>query len=261
MDMKKNLTTVLRDGFILVFNMDKLDIVRTAQALLYAGVGNMEVTCRIRKPLDKIERLRKELPDFVTGAASLIDNADMLTIYNRAHTDDPLPSVQQVVNAGAMYLVSAMNFSDSTYGKYSGKLPIIPGTGTATEIVTQFSKGANLVKIFPAKELGGPAFVKAVDPAIHKTIALVPTGGTTCENIPDYAAGGIFVFGGSFSMMDKKAMARVTDEQDYKLLAMELKKVKLLIDETRAKVWPKLDFAKASLEEISKATGRYFNID
>jgi 2-dehydro-3-deoxyphosphogluconate aldolase/(4S)-4-hydroxy-2-oxoglutarate aldolase len=261
MDMKKDLTAVLRDGFILVFNMDKLDIVKTAQALLDAGVKNMEVTCRIKKPLEKLTRLRNELPDFIAGAASLVDNPDMLRIYNSRHVDDPLPSVQQVVNAGAMYLVSAMNFSDTTYSKFARKMPIIPGTGTCTEIVTQFSKGANLVKIFPAKELGGPAFVKAVDPALHKTIALVPTGGTTCENIPDYAAGGVFVYGGSFSMIDKKTLAKIVDEQDYKLLAAELRKIKALIDETRAKVWPGLNFSKASLEEISKATGRYFNVD
>jgi 2-dehydro-3-deoxyphosphogluconate aldolase/(4S)-4-hydroxy-2-oxoglutarate aldolase len=261
MDMKQNLTTVLRDGFILVFNMDKLDIVKTARALQDAGVGNMEVTCRIKKPLEKLSKLRNELPEFVAGAASLVDNPDMLKLYNKQHADDPLPSVQQVVNAGAMYLVSAMNFADATYSKFARKLPIIPGTGTCTEIVTQFSKGANLVKIFPAKELGGPAYVKAVDPALHKIISLVPTGGTTCENIPDYASAGILVFGGSFSMIEKKTLAKIVDEQDYKLLSSELRKVKALIDEARAKVWPNINFGKATIEEITKVTGRYFNID
>ena len=48
MDITTVLTTLLRDGFILVFNQDKLDIVKTAEALLAAGIGNMEVTCRIR---------------------------------------------------------------------------------------------------------------------------------------------------------------------------------------------------------------------
>jgi len=66
MDIKGTITTLLRDGFILVFNQDKLDIVRTAQALvaagpLGAGVNNMEVTCRISKPLEKLARLRTDL--------------------------------------------------------------------------------------------------------------------------------------------------------------------------------------------------------
>jgi len=97
MDIKKVLTTILRDGFILVFNQDKLDAAKTAQALIKAGINNMEVTCRISKPLDKILKLKKELPDFVTGAASLIDFPEVLELYNKSNPDDPLPSIQQVV--------------------------------------------------------------------------------------------------------------------------------------------------------------------
>ena len=238
MNIKSTIETLLRDGFILVFNQDKLDVVKTAEALIKAGVNNMEVTCRIKQPLKKMSRLRKELPDFATGAASLIDSPQMLELYNNTHSDDPLPSLTQVVDAGACYLVSAINFSDAGFDKYAGKIPMIPGCGSATEIVSQFSKGANLCKIFPAKQLGGPAFVKAIDPAIHKTISLVPTGGTNAGNIPDYIEAGVLVLGGSFSMIEKSTMKKIVDEQDYELLAGELTKVKQLIDKLRADKYP-----------------------
>jgi 2-dehydro-3-deoxyphosphogluconate aldolase/(4S)-4-hydroxy-2-oxoglutarate aldolase len=260
MDIKTTITTLLRDGFILVFNQDKLDIVKTAEALLEAGVGNMEVTCRIRQPLEKLLRLRRELPDFVAGSASLIDSPGMLEVYNRAHPDDPLPTLEQVVDAGACYLVSAMNFSDAGFHKFAGKVAMIPGCGSATEVVAQFAKGANLCKVFPAKQLGGPAFVKAIDPALHKTISLVPTGGTNAENTPDYIAAGVLVLGGSFSMIDKATMQKIIDEQDYKMLARELTVIKRLIDQHRSEKYPGLDFAGASLTQISQATGRLFNI-
>lgn len=261
MDIKATLTTLLRDGFILVFNQDKLDIVRTAEALLTAGIKNMEVTCRIRKPLEKLSRLRKELPDFVAGAASLIDWPGMLSVYNSVHRDDPLPTLQQVIDAGACYLVSAVNFSDAGFKRFAGKMPMIPGCGSATEVVAQFAKGANLCKVFPAQELGGPAFVKAIDPAIHKVISLVPTGGTTATNIPDYIDAGVLVLGGSFSMIDKAKMQKIVDDQDYKLLADELIQVKRLIDRLRADKYRSLDFTTASVEQISQKTGRNFNID
>ncbi|MCU0913426.1 MAG: hypothetical protein MUC88_02550 [Planctomycetes bacterium] len=260
MDITTVISTLLRDGFILVFNQDKLDIVKTAQALLAAGIGNMEVTCRIRQPLEKLARLRKELPAFVAGAASLIDWPGMLKVYNQAHADDPLPTLQQVADAGACYLVSAVNFSDAGYEKFAGRMAMIPGCGSATEIVTQFGKGANLCKVFPAKELGGPAFVEAVDPALHKMISLVPTGGTNAANIPDYINAGVLVMGGSFSMIEKATMQKIVAEQDYKLLAKELAAAKQLIDAARAKKYPGLDFARASLAEISQKTGRNFNV-
>jgi len=259
MDIKDTITTLLKDGFILVFNQNKLDIVKTAEALIKAGVNNMEVTCRINKPLEMLARLRKELPDFAAGTASLIDWPDMLDVYNKTNPQDPLPSVQEVVEAGACYLVSAVNFSDTSYKKYSGQLPIIPGCGSATEVVSQFSKGANLCKIFPAKQLGGPAFVKAIDPAIHKTISLVPTGGTNPGNIPDYISAGVLVLGGSFSMIEKATMNKIIDDQDYTLLAKELTIIKQLIDRLRAEKYPDIDFSKASIEQISRSTGRNFN--
>jgi len=260
MNIKETIEVLVRDGFILVFNEDRLDIVKTAGALMEAGIGNMEVTCRIKKPLEKLSRLRKELPEFAAGAASLIDYPEMLKTINEANPDKAMPSIDEVVNAGAQYLVSAVNFRKETYEKYGGKLPIIPGCGSATEIVTQFSMGANLCKVFPAKELGGAGFIKAIDPAIHKLISLVPTGGTNAQNIPDYIDAGVLVLGGSFSAIEKNVFTKIIEQQDYKLLSSELKKMKSLIDEKRRQKWPKIDFGKSSLEEICKVTGRYFNI-
>ncbi len=260
MQVAETITTLVRDGLILVFNQDRLDVVKTAEALVKAGVNNMEVTCRITKPLEKIQRLCKEMPGFAVGAASLIDSPGMLGVYNKARPDDPLPAVEQVVEAGVNYLVSAANFRDETYNKYAGKVAMIPGCGTVTEIITQYARGANLCKIFPAKQLGGPGFVKAIDPAIHKIISIVPTGGTNTGNMPDYIDAGVLALGGSFSMIEKDTMKKIIAEQDYDLLAVELTKIKQLIDQLRAKKWPGLDFATASLSQISDVTGRIFNL-
>ncbi|RKY08511.1 MAG: hypothetical protein DRP66_04405 [Planctomycetota bacterium] len=260
MDAENTLQTILRDGFILVFNQDRLDIVKTAEALITAGVNNMEVTCRISKPLEKLKRLRGQLPDFAAGVASLIDFPSMLKIYNAGRPGDRLPSVAEVVDAGACYIVSAVNFSDASYAKFAGAVPIIPGCGTTTEIAGQFAKGANLCKVFPAKQLGGPAFVKAVDPAIHKTISLVPTGGTNAQNMGDYIEAGVLVLGGSFSMIDKPVMQQIVADQDYDLLARKLTEIKQMIDKLRSQKWPDIDFATADIKEISRVTGRNFNL-
>jgi len=260
MDIKSIITTLLRDGFILVFNQDKLDVLKTAGALIKAGINNMEITCRINKPLEKLTRLRKELPDFVTGLASLIDSSQMLEVYNKAHPQDPLPSLAQAVDAGALFLVSAANFTNESFARFAGKITMIPGCGTVNEIINQFSRGANLCKVFPAKQLGGPAFIKAIDPAIHKTISLVPTGGTNPDNIPDYIEAGVLIVGGSFSMFEKATMSKIIDEQDYELLAQELTIIKKLINTLRAEKYPDINFEQASVEQISQVTGRNFNL-
>ena len=261
MDIKSTIETLIKDGFILVFNQDKLDVVKTAEALIKAGINNMEVTCRIKQPLEKLSRLRKELPNFVAGSASLIDSLEVLYAYNRANPQDPLSTVQEVVDAGASYLVSAGNFSDETFQEFAGQIPIIPGCSTVTEIINQFSKGANFCKIFPSKQLGGPAFIKAIDPAIHKTISLVPTGGTNLDNIPDYIDAGVLIMGGSFSIIEKSTMKKIIDEQNYSLLAEELTKIKRLIDKLRAEKYSCIDFTKVSIEQICRITARNFNLE
>lgn len=260
MDISCTIEMLLRDGFILVFNQDKLDVVKTAQALMKAGIHNMEITCRIQKSLEKIRRLKKEFSQFCVGVASLIDFAPMLNIYNQQHSDDPIPTLEEAIEAGADYIVSAANFSNEAYKRFSGRVVLIPGSGTVTEIVEQYSKGANMCKLFPAKQLGGPAYIKAIDPPIHKIISIIPTGGTNLENISDYISAGVLVLGGSFSIITKETFKKIVDEQDYQLLSNQMKTVKALIDECRAKKYPGLDFKSDSLDQICRATGRNFNI-
>ena len=261
MDIKSTITALLRDGFVLVFNQNKLDIVKTAEALIKAGVNNMEVTCRIDEPLEKLALLRKKLPEFVAGTASLIDQPAMLDVYNKANPEDPLPSLRQAVDAGACYLVSAIGFSDQSFEKFRGRLPMIPGCATPAEIAEQFSKGANLCKVFPAKQLGGPDYIRAIDAPLHKTISLVPTGGTNPGNFADYLQVGVLVLGGSFSMIEEATMTKIVDEQDYELLARELTAAKHLIDTLRAEKYPDIDFTTASIEHIAEVTGRNFNLE
>ena len=61
-------------------------------------------------------------------------------------------------------------------------------------------------------------------------------------------------------MIEKATMKKIIDEQDYDLLAKELTVIKRLIDKSRAEKYPDIDSTRASLEQISQATGRNFNI-
>ena len=257
--MKQTLNTLLKDSFVLVFNKEKLDVVKTAEALMEAGFNQMEVTCRVSEPLKKIERLKKELPEFGCGAASLIDFDATRDVYNNANADDPLPSVDDTVNAGADFLVSAGAFSEKTYAKYKSRLPIIPGCGTVSEMLNQFELGATCCKLFPASVIGGPKYIKSVDAALHKIISIIPTGGTNCTNIPQYIEAGVLILGGSFSAIDKAKMQQIQEQQDYDLLASELKSINQLISDCRCDTWPDLDFGNATVDEISQKTGRLFN--
>lgn len=251
------LETLLRDGFVLVFNSETLDVVETGRALIAAGMRNMEVTTRIPGAAGKLGALKRALPGFKAGVASLVDHPRVRARLS-ARAAGSAPSVEEAIDAGADFLVSAANFRPETYRAHAGRLPIIPGCGSATEIAAQYDLGANLCKLFPAAQLGGPKFLAALDPAIHRLISVMPTGGVGIENIPDYIAAGALIVGGTFGMAPREALA-AAEAGDYAPLAAALRRIKETIDACRAKRYPGLDFKTASLARLEASTGRSFN--
>ncbi|MGC9472490.1 MAG: bifunctional 4-hydroxy-2-oxoglutarate aldolase/2-dehydro-3-deoxy-phosphogluconate aldolase [Bacteroidales bacterium] len=104
--------------------------------------------------------VRKELPDLFLGAGSVVD----------ASTADLF------IQMGARFIVSPL-LSEET-GKLCNRRGVawLPGCGTVTEIGKALELGAEIIKIFPASELGGPPFVKAVKGPMP-WVNLMPAGG------------------------------------------------------------------------------------
>src|SRR5690606_40532076 len=67
------------------------------------------------------------------------------------------------------------------------------GALTPSEVMRALSLGADVVKIFPAS-LGGPALLRALRGPFPDA-PLMPTGGVTSENIPDWIAAGAVAVG------------------------------------------------------------------
>jgi outer membrane protein TolC len=61
-------------------------------------------------------------------------------------------------------------------------------------------------------------------------------------------------------MIEKAVMKKIIDRQDYDLLAEQLKQIKQLIDKVRAERWPEIDFSADAIGQISRITGRHFNL-
>ncbi len=57
----------------------------------------------------------------------------------------------------------------------------VPGAASPTEIREAMRSGTGMVKLFPARELGGPAYVSAVRGPLGSP-PLVPTGGVDVSN-------------------------------------------------------------------------------
>ena len=84
-------------------------------------------------------------------------------------------------------------------------IPVFPGAMSPTEIFYAHQAGAEMVKIFPASSLG-PGYIKSIK-GPFPDIPLMPTGGVTVEQVPDYFASGAEAIGVGGEIFNGKWMA------------------------------------------------------
>ncbi len=109
------------------------------------------------------------------------------------------------IEAGARFVVSPV--FNQAVGSLCAQSDIawFPGAASPTEIHTAHLAGATGVKIFPAAQLGGPGFLKAIRSVLPQ-IALMPTGGIGPDDIKDYLAAGAFAVGMGGNLVDEQAV-------------------------------------------------------
>jgi 2-dehydro-3-deoxyphosphogluconate aldolase/(4S)-4-hydroxy-2-oxoglutarate aldolase len=78
--------------------------------------------------------------------------------------------------AGAEFFVTpSLRLATIEMVKRYGKV-IMPGALTPTEVLTAWEAGADIVKVFPCGNVGGPKYIKALR-APFPQIDMIPTGG------------------------------------------------------------------------------------
>ena len=90
---------------------------------------------------------------------------------------------------------------------------------TPTEILRAWEMGADIVKVFPAGNLGGPSYIKAVKAPLPQVL-LNPTGGVNLGNAGDFIRAGASVISVGSALVDKKAV----EEGKFKVITEKAKK-------------------------------------
>jgi 2-dehydro-3-deoxyphosphogluconate aldolase/(4S)-4-hydroxy-2-oxoglutarate aldolase len=82
---------------------------------------------------------------------------------------------------------------------------ICPGVLTPTEVVTAWDAGADIVKIFPCGNVGGPKYIKALrGPFPH--IEMIPTGGVNLETAGEFLKAGACAVAVGGELVDAKSV-------------------------------------------------------
>ena len=159
-------------GIVPVIKIDDAKLaVPLARALVEGGLPVAEVTFRTDEAEEAIRLITKEVPEMLVGAGTVLTTAQ----------------VDRAVLAGAKFIVSpGLNPKVVQYCVDKG-IPITPGTSNASDIEQALELGLEVVKFFPAGQLGGIATIKALA-APYTKVKFMPTGGVNAKNLNDYLA-------------------------------------------------------------------------
>jgi len=150
---------------------------RAARAIARAGVRHVEITLTSPGAVEVIAALARDTQAFI--GAGTVTTPEML---------------DTVVDAGARFIVTPVVTLPVVARARARGVPIICGGSTPTELWTAQQAGADLCKVYPARNLGGPDYIRTILGPLDG-MKLVPTGGVQVEDVADYLRAGAFAVG------------------------------------------------------------------
>ncbi len=180
---------------------------QAAEAVYRGGIRTIEITMTVPGAIPVLEKLAEQLRGQVLlGAGTILDPE----------------TARAAILAGAEFLVApSLNPKVIEMAHRYSKV-VLPGALTPTEVLAAWDAGADFVKVFPAGNVGGPKYIRALKgPFPH--IELVPTGGVNLETATDFLLAGAAALGVGGELVDARALAagrlEVIEENARKFLA------------------------------------------
>ncbi len=161
-----------------------------SDAIKEGGISLIEITMSVQGAIDVIKELTKKYKDeIIMGAGTILDPE----------------TARAALLAGAQFIVTPTLNLDVIQMAHRYSAVVVPGALTPTEILTAWNAGADMVKVFPAAQLGGPEYLKALKGPLPQ-ILLVPTGGVNLQNAGAFIKAGASAIGVGGELVDKKAV-------------------------------------------------------
>jgi 2-dehydro-3-deoxyphosphogluconate aldolase/(4S)-4-hydroxy-2-oxoglutarate aldolase len=101
---------------------------------------------------------------------------------------------RRAIGDGAEFLVAPGLSAEVVGTARDADLPILAGVATPSEVQHAAALGLTAVKLFPAAQLGGPAYLRALG-GPFPAMRFVPTGGVNFDNAEAYLAAGALAVG------------------------------------------------------------------
>jgi 2-dehydro-3-deoxyphosphogluconate aldolase/(4S)-4-hydroxy-2-oxoglutarate aldolase len=142
-----------------------------AKAMGAAGIKLVEVVLRTPASYDAITLIKKELPEMIVGAGTILDEEILL----------------KALAAGSDFIITPATSAKLYNILANCPVPVVPGVSNAADILRAYENGYTEIKLFPASLCGGVAFLKAMS-SVFQTMKFCPTGGVNANNMAEFLA-------------------------------------------------------------------------
>ncbi|MGD1093603.1 MAG: bifunctional 4-hydroxy-2-oxoglutarate aldolase/2-dehydro-3-deoxy-phosphogluconate aldolase [Bryobacteraceae bacterium] len=167
------------------------DALFAAEAVAGAGIPIVEVTITVPTALDVIRHLASSSPDLIVGAGTVLD----------------LGWAHRCLDAGARFLTSpGFDQKIVEFAVNEGVL-VFPGALTPTEIMNAAKAGADLIKIFPCAQVGGPSYIRALKSPFPE-VPFIAAGGVSQQTAADFILAGASALGIGRDLIHEDAIQR-----------------------------------------------------
>jgi 2-dehydro-3-deoxyphosphogluconate aldolase / (4S)-4-hydroxy-2-oxoglutarate aldolase len=163
--------------------------ITAVQWLRDAGLRIFEITMTIPDAPSLIRELAAD-PALLVGAGTVPDRA----------------AAETCLAAGARFIVAPWVDPSLAAPCRTADALLMLGALTPTEIRAALVAGADVVKVFPASSVGGPAHIRALR-SVFPEVAFCPTGGVDPANANSYLAAGAAFVGMGGALVDEARIA------------------------------------------------------
>ena len=165
--------------------------IRAVDAIYSGGIRAVEITMTVPGAIRALEKVADKFGDqLVLGAGTVLDPE----------------TARACLLAGAEFLVTpSLKTATIEMARRYSKV-ICPGALTPTEVLTAWEAGADLVKVFPCGNVGGPKYIKALKGPFPQ-IEMIPTGGVNLETAGEFLKAGACAVAVGSELVDAKTIA------------------------------------------------------
>lgn len=164
--------------------------IKSIEAIYRGGIRAAEITMTVPGALHALEKVADQFGDkIVLGAGTVLD---------------PETARASMLAGAEFFVTPCLKLATIEMVKRYSKV-MVPGALTPTEVLTAWEAGADIVKVFPCGNVGGPKYIKALR-APFPHIEMIPTGGVNLDTAGEFLKAGACAVAVGGELVDAKSV-------------------------------------------------------